>query len=304
MPQRLQDRLVSIELFDPDMDTPFYWHIPKTAGTMLQDLLAGCLELTLACESGSLVDKGNSNPDHLALVTDGDRTYVNVDTQSMEGLEHAQSLDFASLQPADVVISSFLPKAAETLFNNVHRGMVFTLFRHPIERAYSLWWYLHDASWEETYAPELKNMTLKESVEKDIGVEWNWMTTLLTDDLLPKNASGMKRLALAKEIVRQRFLVGLVPSQERAQEDLLEESLERFGKVLRWDKNDGWQACLDYAVNHKSNSHKHPQIKPGSDDWELLRQHNELDLQLYDFAVALFREQGEKYFGNQDEDNT
>mmetsp|Transcript_27214 Transcript_27214/g.59040 ORF Transcript_27214/g.59040 Transcript_27214/m.59040 type:complete len:93 (-) Transcript_27214:1471-1749(-) len=50
-----------------------------------------------------------------------------------------------------------------------------------------------------------------------------------------------------------------------------------------------------------SNSHPHPKVDPGSSGWNAFAESNKYDVQLYDYALALFEEQSklfesDKYF--------
>lgn len=132
-----------------DTTTPLFFHIPRTGGSTIQDLVAFCLGVVTASEVG-VVD-GHDQDDELQLISrDGCRgsMFVNVDTTSIEGIDRASELGFAGSGLAEMVITSFVPQASNALFNEDNRASVFSLFRHPVERAVSLFYYLQDADWE------------------------------------------------------------------------------------------------------------------------------------------------------------
>lgn len=85
------------------------------------------------------------------------------------------------------------------------------MFRHPIDRAISLFYYLQVADWEPTYDPELKNWSIKEYAQSS-RIENNWLTRQLSNQLAGELAE--EDLELAKEVVRQKFLVGLMTEIE------------------------------------------------------------------------------------------
>lgn len=85
--------------------------------------------------------------------------FVNVDTTTKTGIERAVQMSFPDANLADTVVTPFLYEA-NALFTPTAKGRFFTVFRHPTERAISLFGYLQVAHWEPTYDPELKGWTL------------------------------------------------------------------------------------------------------------------------------------------------
>lgn len=97
------------------------------------------------------------------MVDKGGVKYVNVDTTHPAGLRHARENGLAQSGLADIV-SSHLFTGSLQLFTNEVKGKAFTIFRHPIERAVSMFYYLgsEQAKHEKTYDPALKTMTIEE----------------------------------------------------------------------------------------------------------------------------------------------
>ena len=104
-----------------------------------------------------------------------------------------------------------------------HMGRFFAVFRHPIERAISLFYYLQVADWEKTYQPELANWTIEEYAVSD-RVENNWMTRRLSGNMVDELDES--DLAIATETLRKKFFVGLTTK--------MEESMDRFERFFRW----------------------------------------------------------------------
>ena len=70
----------------------------------------------------------------------GDK-FVNVDTISRPGILRAERLGLVPSGLADVVVASNLNFAIEHLFDEYHKGRVIVLFRHPVERMISKFYY-------------------------------------------------------------------------------------------------------------------------------------------------------------------
>jgi len=78
-----------------------------------------------------------------------------------ESIECAQELGFADFGLADAVVTRFLYEVNQ-LFTTTEKRRVFTIFRHPIDRAISVFNYIQVADREPTYNPTLKKITIKE----------------------------------------------------------------------------------------------------------------------------------------------
>lgn len=83
-------------------------------------------------------------------------SFVNIDTYTPNGIQRANELNLVTSGLADVIISPLLYDAA-ALFTPTHKGRVFTMLRHPIERAASLFYFIQDTQWKR---PETKNEKL------------------------------------------------------------------------------------------------------------------------------------------------
>ncbi len=67
--------------------------------------------------------------------------FVNVDTTTVEGLKRAKRLGLAQSGLADTIVTTYVHELHE-LFDKQHRGRLFAMFRHPVDRAVSLFHYL------------------------------------------------------------------------------------------------------------------------------------------------------------------
>lgn len=211
--------------------------------------------------------------------------FVNVDTTTVEGIERAKQMGFADSGLADAVVTYFLYEA-NNLFTTTAKGRIFTVFRHPIERAISMFFYIQVADWEPTYDPSLKEMTIEEYA-KSPKIENNWLTRQLSNT--PGGDLTDEHLNLAMEVVRRKVMVGLMSE--------IEATMERFERFFRWTYHvnpPNQENCRESLLGGGSNSNsknKKNKPEPGSEAWELLSWQNNYDLQLYEYVESLFVEQ-------------
>lgn len=268
-----------------------FWHIPKAGGSSIKDALGGCHRFVQATEFG--VTDGHINDKEVAIVypkvpggADTDRSpFVNIDSSTVEGIQRAKNMGFADSQLADIVVSPFVFETND-LFTQTAQGRLFTVFRHPIDRAISMFYYIQVADWEPSYKPELKSWTLEQYAQSDI-VENNWMTRQLSGQLGGELTDA--NLEKAMEVVRRKFMVGLMTK--------IEESMTRFEKYFRWKYKvnpTNQESCRERLMSGGSNSNKankKPLPQKGEPAWDLLAHQNNYDLQLYNYIEQLFVEQ-------------
>jgi hypothetical protein len=260
-------------------DVPYFWLIPQTGG--FDRYMAACLRLVSASQSGVEFD-GHDKDNFLSVVGLGKERFINVDTVHEEGIQRAVSLGLPGSGLADVVVSP-LVNLAPDLFTQESKGRIFTVFRHPIERAISMFHYLGTAHWEPNYQPQLQGWTLKEFAESDF-VESNWMVRFLSN-----KTEGMVThddFHLAEYVLRTKILVGL--SSE------LEETAERFQNYFGWTfrHNPEEQAeCREHWIDQDLASES--VIDQESKAWKLLSDQNMFDIMLYEIAQEVWAEQGD-----------
>lgn len=271
-------------------DIPMFWHIPKAGGSSIKDAMGGCHRFIQATEFG--VTDGHINDKEVAIVypavpgaADTDRSpFVNIDSTTVAGIQRARDMKFADSQLADVVVSPFVFELND-LFTQTAKGRLFSVFRHPIERAVSMFYYIRVADWEPSYKPELKDWSLEQYAVSDV-VENNWMTRQLSNQI--SGDLSEENLRNAMEVIRSKMLVGLMSK--------IEPSMTRFEKFFRWTYHvnpTNQEACRERLMGGGSNSNK-ANKKPlgeGDEAWGLLALQNNFDLQLYDYIEKLFDEQ-------------
>lgn len=199
---------------------------------------------------------------------------VNVDTTVKEGIVRAKEMGLVQSRTTDLIFTMEPQFAGQELYDESNKGRFLSLFRHPVERAVSMFYYLQTATWERTYKPEWAKMSI---------IDWANMPGNEEDYMVKKLLGKSYRdtidetdLIIAKELVRQRFIVGLMGE--------MNESIRRFNIVLGVDEEDTRnKGCmeefdllggreeketdkerkLDEVKTHstdKKNSNKHPKV--------------------------------------------
>jgi len=269
-------------------DLPVFWHIPKAGGSTIKDIMGACHRFVMATESG--VADGHDQDTEIAIVKIPRRPgqdptpFVNVDPTTVEGLQRASAMGLAQSRLANVMVTQFIYDAND-IFDHAHRGRLFTVFRHPIDRAVSMFTYLQYADWEPTYNPDLAKMTITEFAGSSM-IENNWMTRRLSNQIY--GPVEERHLARAMELIRTKFLVGLLSRTE--------ESLERFEKMFRWKyfiNPTNQEKCREALLGNGANTNKRKsaELDPASEAYALLAKQNLFDLRLYTYIERLFDEQ-------------
>lgn len=236
---------------------------------------------------------------------DGNK-YVNVDMTTPEGIQRASTLGLASSQLADIIISPYLHPTSLNILSLAYPGRMFALFRHPVDRALGMYYYLARASWDPMYNPSLAKMSLAE-YSKSKYIENNWVTRFLVNK--PRGKLTHSDLLLAKKILKFKCLVGLY--------DEMEASLARFQKYFRWnDVTESPENAMDVAKCRRdiiSNGDKvldHPVsvkdgeldgkfdavVREGSSTWNAIAKQNKFDMELYEYAKRVYKSQGDDIF--------
>lgn len=212
-------------------------------------------------------------------------SYVNVDIATADGIERARRLDLASSGLADVIVSTLLYQAA-SLFSSQHKGRLFTIVRHPVERAVSLFHYVQDTQWRrrQTFKKELSELTIAEYFESGLA-ENNWMTRFLINE--PTKGELTKAdVNLAKEILRKKCLIGLLSDKG--------ESFARFERFFGFPiKDDEQKECHEKKLQWSwPLKHRHDEVEENTPLWDLILTQNVYDMELYHYASeVLFIEQ-------------
>jgi len=258
------------DVTDPvnDTDIPFLWHIPKAAGSTVKKLLSKCFGLT--------TPKRSRYPESLDIING----FVNVDISTLPGIARAKDMGLAPSDAVGAIVTSYLHEGA-ALFTDERKGRLFTVMRHPVRTSESLFYYLGYATWERFYKKEYANMTIEEYATSPMLMD-NWMTRYLTRE--ETGTLTEKHVELATQILAQKCVVGLINE--------LDETIMRLQHYFGWKVSKEAPNCLNYYLHeHKMNVHKHKQVKEGSHDWNVLAERSRFDIQVYENALSIFKEQ-------------
>ncbi len=114
-----------------------------------------------------------------------------------------------------------------------------------------------------------------------------WLSNQRTGDLSDRH------LTLAKEVLRTKFVVGLLPE--------IEKSMQHFEKYFGWQiiNRPHRKKCVEGLLSHGANRHQTPQEGRAKDPvgYDALLSQNKLDMELYRYAQQIFHKQS-AYFEN------
>ncbi|KAL3784939.1 hypothetical protein ACHAW5_003619 [Stephanodiscus triporus] len=272
----------------------------------------------------------------LYVVRAGGQLFVNVDLDDVDGVARASSGKLIEGGSADVVAVSDVRLGSLLLdFQNRdgvgHRnqprpqpqpqpqpqrqrqrqppqqtqGVMFALFRHPIDRTVSLFYCKKHDKYSIHYDPSLETLSLEDWVVSPSFVP-DYMVRTLVGKIWPSAPLLQVDLDVAKEILRRKCVVGLLGEKG--------ESMKRFERFFGWDvdvsrdHNDvveqraapeasRWKNVKDEECRDRLlywgwiNKNKHPTVEEGSTVYRLLESKNRYDIELYMYARQLFYEQ-------------
>mmetsp|Transcript_28869 Transcript_28869/g.41257 ORF Transcript_28869/g.41257 Transcript_28869/m.41257 type:complete len:458 (+) Transcript_28869:117-1490(+) len=268
------------EPYDPEKNKLYLWTIPRCGSTSIRRIASHCLGLTMASEAG----KGDAIGDSLQVVEGNGMKYVNVDMSNPAGIERAKELGVGGWSEVDMVSSSYLYDGAG-IFDPDHKGYMIAMFRHPIERAVSLFYNLKS---NKAYAEQMVSLSTVEQYSRSSLVENNWMTRFLSNSL--SGELTPEHEAIAKEVLRTKCIIGLL--QEKA------ESMRRLEMLfdVKAEKSQRRYDCQEKLWYWDwPGKNRHEPVLEGSEAWNRLYEQNSFDIRLYEYARELFKAQGKLF---------
>ena len=209
--------------------------------------------------------------------------FVNVDNGSMEGIKKSKQLGLMRSGLVDVIVS-YNFRSTSYLFTEEFGGRAFALFRHPVDRVVSTFYYLGQATWEPHFSPEYSSMTIEEYARRGLSPT-NWVTRNILGYLHDTDkALTDEDMSKAKQILKEKMVILL--------SDDFVPSMEHLANYLGWDvwKPDV-RKCMLMDAERKFNHVNYEPLKRNSEAWNLIAKRNLYDIQLYDYAKQLYAEQ-------------
>jgi len=226
--------------------------------------------------------KRAENTDGLPSMEFKRNNILNMDTTSPDGLdksfEYREEIFSSGI---DLIVSNYF-LAGAALFTERHRGRTFTIMRHPIEIAQSLFHYRKKAKWERTYREDWNQITFKDYANSESYIG-NWVVHQLTGTM-PWVQLTDEHLEQAKNILKKKVFVGIA--------DQMDETVRQLREYFGWKEKEPFCA-FNYLHSNPSNTNPHPLIERGSETWNLLAKKEKYDMALYHFALELFAGQRE-----------
>ena len=242
----------------------YYRHIPKASGTTVKETLSNCY--------GLVRTEMIKPPSSLEVIAK--QNVLNIDLSTPNVVAVAKKMRVADCGLADVFVSQ-LSLEGSRVFTTNHMGRAFTIMRHPVKLATSLFYYRRITTWEPTYRPEYKDITFEQYVETD-GYYDNWMTRMITNAKLGGLNDG--HMELAKTIIKEKFIIGI--------SDHMDETFRHLELYFGWAENK--EGCVKFHLHSApSNKNKYPVPENGSPLWGIIAERNKYDMALYYYALEL-----------------
>merc|ERR1712232_1376350 len=191
---------------EPVLDTqPILWLTQRSASGTLKEVLTFCYGLVLACDSAVSHEEAVSL--EILSTPDNSGHFVNVNTETKEGLIRAQNIGVVDSHLVQVIATPFIADASSLFHHKTRTGRVFALLRHPVQQTHSDFLHRRNLPAEDlNYIPP--ELTLAQFVESDLLTTNPLTRSLLNvtrDTLLSEGHTY-----LAKKILEEKVLVCLV----------------------------------------------------------------------------------------------
>ena len=290
VPKKLSNFVTVIsEVFNPLRHKIFIWSIPRTGSTTIKEIASQCLGLTLASESGKGYNAGSDDDNNRLRIIEGldGSMFANVDLTNPRGIAIARSKNIARDERIDLISSAYLFDSAD-LFTPESRGYMIAIFRHPIERAVSLY---NSLRTNKLFATKMAPLQTIDQYARSNMVENNWLTRFLTGTYSGK--LGPEHEAVAKEVLRTKCLVGLLKEKT--------ETMRRFSFLfdnLMIERSQRSAECTEKLLYWDlPGKNRHELVQEGDPAYERLYEQNTFDIRLYEYAETLFAAQSSIFTG-------
>mmetsp|Transcript_963 Transcript_963/g.1110 ORF Transcript_963/g.1110 Transcript_963/m.1110 type:complete len:235 (+) Transcript_963:92-796(+) len=208
-----------------------------------------------------------------------------VDLTSVEGVQRAADLKLTESGLPDLILSNYLHMGLDALFHNETKARLFMVMKHPVDLAISIYYDFTQTAVEEV----LRSMPLEEFINSNYYVG-NVITKIIWHGWGPENPS-LQNLHIAQDILRSKFLVGIY--------DDLWASIQLFEDYFFWNEignEPGILSCKRelqrLEVQRELDMYRQiGEVKIGGAVYNRIIELNNIDMELYWFAVDLHRAQ-------------
>ncbi|KAL7537378.1 hypothetical protein ACHAWF_005744 [Thalassiosira exigua] len=240
----------------------FFFAVPKAKGDKMKTLMTNCYHLRRT--------EKREDPETLTFI----KGVLNIDTQTRQGLARARSNSIIESGLVDVFATSYFYEGM-LLFKPEHRGRAFTILRHPVYRAESMY---------RSRNPNKEYEGLSGYLESGDYTD-NWVVRSLTNE--KTDTLSEDHFLVAKGILAKKLFVGIA--------EHFEETLKRLAMYYGWSESDN-KECVKNYLNNERLREKESAIVRGSPEWNLITSKDGFDLMLYYYALELFAKQGSTLF--------
>lgn len=274
-----------VNTFEPSLNTDrlILLKVPRTGTTMIEHILARCFSQTIAAvypPPGSDIIATEMNYLEVTTQKNGEK-YWNVDLTTLEGITKSKDLQLAYQPQARVLVSPHLYEVSINLLNDQFRGRVFIMFRHPIERLVSLFYFLE----KEDKLPK-NTVTMQDFVKhNETSINHNIYTRQLSHKTGYGDTLTVEDEKLARRVLRDKVVIGMMTEKS--------ESLRRLEHVFQWSVDRPQvEQCHERLMNWDwPLKNRHNALSPEKEVYKSIQRKNAFDLRLFAYAQVLFRQQ-------------
>lgn len=288
LPQMLDTFFADVEEpYNPNTHMPVLFQLRKSVdSTMLMEHFGTCIGWIQATNVGRKYAS-----ESLETLRTKFGTYVNVDLSKPEGIKHAHDLYLLYQPPSklrvDGIATPLLHEVANKLLDaSINRGKIYMMIPNPQDYIYSIYAFLQSGAWMskvETVTNPNPYATMSfQDYCKENRPEFNLLAKSLTGNF--DEALTFADLEIAKQLLRQKVLVGLVENRETS----LARFQSHFGASLLQPTTP---ECARAPLNWPPATTTFQNSIPPSDLEQGIQNCCQLDLALYHYAKQLFIDQ-------------
>ena len=299
---------------EDDKCIPFFWHVYRSAGETMKQLMGECLGLTLASSFTYPIDN-MMNQEQVRIMRFNNVKYFNVNLQSQSGVERAKRLDIIhevqtdlGTMVVDSIISPNINAVLNTLMseNDIEKyatrtkGGLFFMSRNPVEREISNFYAIKST----TQRPDVAAYKISDWFLSPSYLD-NVMVRQLTNKMTNAVDLTMDDLFVAIEILRRKCVIGLL-EQKQESWNRFQQTFESRWKLKERDTNEichdkllhwGWRnrnsnaPSIDISLSIEDEERREAENIIDRNAYHQIAAQNQLDMLLYEYTKYLFWEQ-------------